>query len=373
MWFLSNTLFWSSLGVVSYTYAAYPLAIRVLSKIRPNPVKKQSIEPSVSIVIAARNEEKHIARKIENLLSVDYPMDKLQIVVVSDGSTDKTDKIVRTFQNRGVVFERLESPSGKPTAINLGVERAEGEIVVFCDVRQRVDKYAIRALVEYFADPSIGAVSGELFIDGEQGSDFYWKYEKLIRAAESDFDSVPGATGALFAIRRKLFKKIPAISLLDDVFTPMQIVLRGYRVLFSREAKVYDQETDLKSEFRRKARTLAGNLQLLDHMPELLNPLKNRVFWQFASHKLARLICPLALVTLFGSNVVLVMTLAPGWPIYVVTLQGQLMCYGLALKGFIPGKKAGRISKIAQTFIVLNAGAASGFWRYIKKDFNWTH
>lgn len=370
---MPTTVFWSALHTAAYTYAGYPLAISALSKLRPRGIKKDHTEPSISVVMAACNESRHIRKKIENLLLVDYPKEKRQIIIVSDASTDDTDEIAQSFVEQGVVFKRLEKRSGKPSALNLGVSIATGEIIVFCDARQRIDENAFRELVSCFADPAVGAVSGELFIDSDRGPGLYWKYEKMIRAAESLFDSVPGATGALYAIRRALYEPLPADILLDDVFTPMQIILKGYRVVFESKAKVFDTEAEHDSEFRRKARTLAGNFQLLHYLPEILNPRKNRIFWQFTSHKLMRLACPWALGGLLLSNLSLVGRLSPLSILYVPTLAAQFVGYGLAFNGALRKEKCGSLSRAAYTFVLLNAAAVEGLRRYIKKDYTWTH
>lgn len=372
MWLTPSVVFWSSLGLVTYTYAGYPLLITALARLRPRKTWTAPIEPTVSVVLAVHNEERNIARKIENLLSMDYPAAKLQIVVVSDGSTDRTEEITTGFEGRRVTLVRIDRQGGKAAALNSGVHRASGEVVLFCDARQRIDPGALRALVPLFADPQVGAVSGELMLEGSKGPGVYWAYEKRIRAAEGKVDSVVGATGALFAIRRHLFQDIPPDSLLDDVYTPMQIVLQGHRVLFQPEARVFDEEVALSGEFARKARTLAGNFQILGQLPQLLNPFRNRIFLQYASHKVARLACPFALVALLGSNVALVASLAPGWPFYVVTLAGQLAVYGLALKGALQGEGGGRLTRISHTFVTLNLAAVEGLRRYLTGDLSWT-
>jgi cellulose synthase/poly-beta-1,6-N-acetylglucosamine synthase-like glycosyltransferase len=372
MWLVPTALYWSSLGLVLYTYGGYPLLINVLARLRGRGVRTGSIEPTISVVLAAHNEGQRLAAKLDNLLALDYPQEKLQVVVVSDGSTDETDAVLARYREHDVVALRLESRMGKAEAINRGVQRASGEVVVFCDARQRVDPGALRAIVPLFADPQVGAVSGELTIADQRGPGVYWAYEKLIRAAEGRVDSVVGATGALFAIRRHLFKEIPRGTLLDDLFTPMQIVLQGYRVLFQPQARVYDEEATVGEEFSRKARTLAGNFQLLSIMPELLDPRRNRILLQFVSHKLLRLACPAALVTLLGANIALVMTGAPGWPLYVASLGGQLAGYGMAAYAALAGERAGRLPRISHTFVVLNAAAVEGLRRYLKGDFAWT-
>lgn len=366
-------MFWSSLGFVGYTYAGYPLLIKAWSKLRPKaPVLAEGNEPRVSVVMAAHNEAQQIGRKLENLLDLEYPREKLQLIVIDDGSTDQTAQIIAGYSDRGVELVSLRNPVGKAAAINQGMRQADGEIVLFCDVRQRIDPLALRVLLASFSDPHVGAVSGELMLDSDQGPGVYWEYEKAIRSAESAVGSVVGATGALYAIRRELFRALPENALLDDVFTPMQIVLQGYRVLFEPKAKVFDREADVVGEFRRKARTLAGNYQILTQLPRLLNPLKNPLFFQYASHKLCRLLCPFALATLLASNLYLVATGAPGWPFYVATLAGQLGGYGLALKGAVQGDDAGKLARVSYTFVVLNAAAAEGLWRYMRGDFGWT-
>jgi poly-beta-1,6-N-acetyl-D-glucosamine synthase len=372
MWLSSSIVYWSSLGFVAYTYAGYPALISLAARLRPRPATRGDATPTVTIVCAAHDEARAIDARLDNLLSLDYPRDRVQIIVVSDGSGDGTDDIVRRYADRGVELIRVEQPSGKPTALNRGVATARGDLVVFCDARQRIEPGALRALVAPFADPQVGAVSGELHMAGEQGPGVYWRYEKLIRAAEGRFDSVVGATGALYAIRRNLWRALPADTLLDDVYTPMQIALRGYRVLFEPEARVHDREATVANEFSRKARTLAGNYQILRQLPALLDPRKNRLFWQFASHKLARLVCPFALVTLLGSNVILVATGAPGWPFYAATLAGQLLLYGAAAKRALSEDRAGTLARTSYTFVALNAAAVEGLRRYLAGDLGWT-
>jgi cellulose synthase/poly-beta-1,6-N-acetylglucosamine synthase-like glycosyltransferase len=370
-WLGAKTAFWSSAGLLFYTYVGYPLGIVALARLRGRPPRRGAYEPTVSVVLAAHNEARVIGAKLDNLLGLDYPQAKLTIIVVSDGSTDGTDDLVRGYASRGVTLVRLSEPRGKPAALNRGVAVARGEVVLFCDARQRIDPAALKALCACLADPDVGAVSGELCLAGERGPGFYWRYEKAIRQAEGQVDSVPGATGALFAIRRELWRDLPRDCLLDDVYTPMQILLGGHRVGFEPAARVFDEEADLTGEFNRKARTLAGNFQLVAQLPQLLNPRRNRICVQFISHKLLRLACPYALATLFGSNLVLVATFAPGWPLYVATLAGQLGVYGLAALEALGGR-GGRLGRVSHTFVVLNLAAVAGLWRYLTGDLAWT-
>jgi poly-beta-1,6-N-acetyl-D-glucosamine synthase len=367
-----SIVFGSSLALVSYTYLGYPLAIFAWSRLRERAPRRGTSLPHVSVVLAAHDEEARIGQKLDDLLAADYPEERLEIIVVSDGSRDGTDEIVASYADRGVILERVDQASGKPTALNRGVARATGEVVVFCDARQRIEPGAIRALVAAFADEEVGAVSGELHMPGEQGPGVYWRYEKLIRAAESRVDSVVGATGALYAIRRELFRDLPPDCLLDDVYTPMQIVMRGYRVLFEPEARVHDVEASTAGEFARKARTLAGNYQLLQSLPQVLSPSRNRILLQFASHKLLRLACPFALAALVGSNALMVARRGPGWPLFGVFLAAQLAGYGLALSGALRGERAGKLARVSLTFVTLNAAAVEGLRRFLVGDTSWT-
>jgi biofilm PGA synthesis N-glycosyltransferase PgaC len=372
MWLATSAVFYSSLAVVAWTYAGYPMLVYGLARLRPRIPRTAEIEPTLSVVLAVRDERAHLAAKLENLLALDYPAGRREIIVVSDGSTDGTEELVASFADRGVILERTGRRVGKPAALNRGVARATGELVVFCDARQQIDARALRALARPFADPEVGAVSGELRLPSTKGPGMYWRYEAFIRAQESKVDSLVGATGALYAIRRRLFRPLPEDTLVDDMFTPLQIVLRGYRVLFEPDAVMHDVEVAPASEFKRKARTLAGNFQLLRHLPQLLDPRRNRLFIQFVSHKLMRLACPFALAALLASNAVLVVTFAPGWPLYVMTLGAQLAGYGLALRGAVAGERASKVARLAHTFVVLNVAALEGLRRFIANDMSWT-
>lgn len=365
-----EVVYWSSLGLVVYTYAMYPALIYTLSRLCRRDSRIGNELLSVTIVIAVRNEEQRVGRKLDSLLELDYPADKMNIVVVSDGSTDRTDDIVQGFDDRNVRLERIESEAGKAPALNRGVSSAGGELVVFCDVRQHVDVGAVRALVAPFADPSIGAVSGELHTGSDRGPGIYWRYEKFIRIAESRFSSAVGATGHLYAIRRNLFRALPKYLLLDDVYTPMQIVLQGYRVLFEPAAKVFDEEASIKAEFLRKARTLAGNFQLLHQLPGVLNPGRNPIFVQFISHKVLRLVCPYAFIMLFISNVWLLVS-GSSAPVYGFSFSVQVFIYSLAVKGILGNGSGWQLTRIFHTFVVFNAAAIEGLRRYLRGDFRW--
>ncbi|MCL2659600.1 MAG: glycosyltransferase family 2 protein, partial [Acidobacteriaceae bacterium] len=275
-------LFWLSLFLAAYAYFGYVLWLRLYVCLKQRPVRSQSIYLPVSIIIAARNEEDNLPRKIQNLLCLDYPKIFLQIIIASDGSTDRTAEILLEHRDE-IVPVILDTPSGKATALNAAVTQTTGEILVFLDARQSVERNAIAELVSCFADPQIGAVSGELLLsaaDGAPSEDalgIYWKIEKVIRKLESATGSVVGVTGAIYAIRRSLYQEIPRGTILDDVYVPMNVARAGKRVIFQSAAIARDQLFQEKGkEFSRKVRTLTGNYQLLRLSPWILsqaNPL----------------------------------------------------------------------------------------------------
>jgi poly-beta-1,6-N-acetyl-D-glucosamine synthase len=334
--------FWTSAALIVYVYAGYPLLLAVWARLAPRPPKKHQFAaghwPSISIILAARNESARLPLRIANLLTLPYDGPR-ELIVVSDGSTDGTADAVAPFAARGDV-RFLEVPAGgKPLALNAGVALATGSILVFADARQRFGAAALTALVSNFADPQVGGATGELILDCESGPSAssigdgvgaYWKYEKWLRRNESLVGSTLGATGAIYALRRSLWRPLPAATLLDDVLAPMRAVLNGWRVVFEDQAIATDRAApDAAAEARRKRRTLAGNYQILAQEPRLLLPFANPVWLQYVSHKIGRLVVPWALVALFGSSVALA---GKGWT-YSMALAAQVGFYGLAAFG----------------------------------------
>lgn len=368
-------LFGFSSIFILYTYIGYPCLLFLLSRLFPSKIKKNwpAPAPVVSVVIAARNEAGQIAARLNNLLDQDYPSDKLEIIVVSDGSVDETDGIVRdqfcsdTEELPKVTLIIQQQPAGKPVALNLGVSSAKGEIIVFTDCRQIFAKNAISELVSNFADKEIGGVSGELFfIDADQDGlqvemGAYWRYEKMIRKLESRWHSAIGATGAIYAIRKKLFHELPAATLLDDVLTPLNIVLSGYRLVFDNKAIAYDYVSkNVQQEWKRKVRTLSGNWQMLTLCPSILNPFHTRLFWQFFSHKLARLLIPYCLIVLFFSSI------AGKGTLYSVFTFLQICFYLTALiASLFPRVRQNSLMRLCYFFCVLNLAALLSFWIWV--------
>jgi poly-beta-1,6-N-acetyl-D-glucosamine synthase len=268
-----ETTFWICAMLLAYSYFGYPAVLWVMSRFRRRGIQRATIFPSVSILIAVRNEEANLVAKLDNLCALDYPRELLQMVIVSDGSTDGTSNIL--LNNDFVTPVILDRALGKAVALNEAVRRAEGDILVFLDARQRADKNAIRELVACLADQEVGAVSGELMLEdwggNPTGLGLYWKIEKTIRKCESDSGSMVGVTGAIYAMRRELYVEIPPGTILDDVFVPMHVIKQGKRVVFQPSAMAYDSVfTQRRKEFARKVRTLTGNYQLVYFHPWLL-------------------------------------------------------------------------------------------------------
>jgi len=367
-------IFLTAFGFVLYTFVFFPvlLHLRAIGKTLPEPQAVTSDEalPSVSIVMAAHNEEKALPAKLASLSEVDYPADKLQWIVVSDGSTDGTQEMLNKafdgYPQRIAIH--YENPQGKCGALNQGVARATGDIILFMDSRQRISANAIRALVPYLADTSIGAVSGELVLSNDSSLEaenfgLYWRYEKWIRDNESRLFSTAGATGALYAIRREDYIPNALGTLLDDFETPVSLLRQGMRTLFVPGAYAFDQTNDdMALEFRRKVRTLAGNWQSFMKNTWLFSPAKNPVWAQFLSHKLFRLLVPFAMIICLLSALAGAIS---GSFFLQVMLAGQVMLYALAGAGYagLPGTNNKAVNFIT-VFVQLNTAALVGTFRF---------
>jgi len=235
-----------------------------------------------------------LRQKLQSLQALDYPAERLQILIYSDGSTDGTEALAQDWAARDARVRLLSSPLrlGKPSGLNRLYAEATGEVLLMTDVRQQLAPGALRALLEPLSDPEIGCVSGSLVLSGEAGPGAYWLYEKFIRGCEARLGSMVGVSGSLYAIRREHFGELPHDLLLDDMFVPLQAARRRKRIVLAEAAEAYDRAYDDEQELGRKVRTLAGNYQLLAKLPWLLNPQQNPVWFQLVSHKLSRLLCP---------------------------------------------------------------------------------
>ena len=365
-------VFWFLVGTVFYTYAGYPLILFLVSSFSRKPVVKEKYEPTVSIVVSVYNEEKTIEQKLQNLLELDYPEEKLEILVGSDGASDKTDQIISKFHSSRIRFYRFVANFGKPLVLNELVKEAHGSVIVFTDARQSLDRQAVKTLVKNFSDPRIGCVSGELYFRSEtsgsveEGMDVYWRYEKFLRKHESRIGSMLGATGALYAVLRNLIPVLPAKILVDDMYIPLAVVKKGYRAIFENEAYVYDRpSTRPAEEFKRKVRTLAGNYQIFSHFARLLIPFLSPVGWQLFSHKFLRLMIPFCLIGIFFTNIFLLQV-----PFYKILFGLQIFFYILAIVEQI-AITSGRTKKgagyLPYMFCLLNYCAFAGFVHFMSR------
>lgn len=364
---LIEIIFWLSAACVIYPYAVYPLALALLAHWRGRPVCATGSPPrSVSIVIAAHNEQESVDRRLKELTGVlgASGLDG-EVILVSDGSTDATAALARVHTKNRVRVLEMGKHSGKAAALSAGCALAEHEILVFADIRQHWKPDALQLLLENFADPLVGAVSGDLLLGDPGGTlsgvTLYWRYEKMLRRLEGRVWSVVGATGAISAVRRSLFRPIPGGTLLDDVYWPVNVALDGYRVIHDRRAIAYDQLPAAASdEFRRKVRTMSGNFQLLIRLPTALAPWRNPIWFQFVSHKVARLLVPWALLALLLASVLLTD------PLYRIALTCQGAAYLIGLLGLCPpAARRSRLLSAAGSVLVLNSAAWLAFWVWL--------
>jgi biofilm PGA synthesis N-glycosyltransferase PgaC len=361
-------VFWGAVAAIGYAYLGYAALLWVRSRWSPRPVRSAPCLPPISIVLVVRNEASVLQSKLKNLLDLNYPADRVEIIVVSDGSTDDTNRILSEFAGHSRVQIILkEEPRGKAAGLNAAVEASHGEVVVFTDARQEIEADAVRLLLENFADPQVGCGSGELMLgdpnsgEATRGMGLYWKIEKKVRQMESDWGSVVGATGALYAVRRSLLVQLPPETILDDVYIPMHVLRQGSRVILDSRARVWDQcDLGAEREFWRKVRTLSGNYQLLRLAPWLLSS-ANPARFSLISHKLIRLFVPFALVALLAASLSV-----PG-PIYRGVLILQVAFYALSLWAWLRPKRgpAAGVANAAFTLALLNTAAVVAFANFV--------
>lgn len=360
-------LFWLFALPVLWCYAGYPALMVMRARFWPRPYRtvegRSRVPPRVTVVIAVRDGARFVRRRVRNVFAQGYPAERLEVVIVPNGSTDGTEAVARELAAREprvrVVASGVEG--GKAAAINRGVASARGEIIVFADIRQTFGPGAIRSLVEPFGDPEVGAVTGRLVIapSGQpvmEGVRAYWALETALRVAEGRTGSVVGATGAIYAIRRELFERLPGELILDDVWLPMRIVRRGSRVVFAPDAVAFDTPAeDRRLEYVRKRRTMVGNLQLLRLNPALLLPGRNPAFFRFVSHKVLRLATPVCLVG------ICVAALFLDGGLYRSALYGEVALLGLGVVGLTIRTRS---LAIPAAFLLVHAAVFAAFFRF---------
>ena len=347
-----------ALGMVAYILIGYPLILALgPHNTKPAVAKNLDYTSTVSVILAVYNGGEFVRAKLESILALDYPRELVQVIVVSDGSTDATESIVREFAQRGV--QLLVVPHlGKASALNAALALASGDILFFTDVRQLLDRGALRHLVANFADSTVGVVTGELrLLKGRRGEqadmELYWRYELWVRRQHSNIDSIPAVTGCIYAMRRDLANPIPADTLGDDAVLPLTAFFKGYRVVFDPAAIATDYPVKAGSEFRRRCRTLAGLCQVYARMPQLFSS-RNRMRLHFLSHKFGRLVLPWAILLAVAATVAL-----PPTSFRSSMIWGDCILILLALvDGLIPHSiPFKRITSPARTFLTMNVAS----------------
>ncbi len=363
---LATAAFWTSALAVVYVYAGYPFLLWILGVLGfRRPAKRAAIEPPVTLVISAFNEVAVIGAKLRNSLALDYPPDKLQVLVVSDASDDGTDEVVTGCGDPRVDLLRMPDRGGKTVGLNAAVRRARGEILVFSDANAMYETSALRHLASNFADPAVGAVTGESRYRIEENDasteaeNKYWTYELWIKGLESELGSLVGADGAIYAVRRELYSDLAA-SDLSDFVNPLQVVARGYRNVYESRAVSYEGGAEgFGAEFRRKVRIVNRAWRATLKLRGLLNPWRHGFFAiQFLSHKVLRWFVPVFLLVTLGAN----LWLAPGSAFYSVTLTAQGLLYASALAGMLlerVGRPAGLLN-VPYYFCAVNIASLLG-------------
>lgn len=365
-------IFWAATGLVAYTYLGYPILIGVLSRVlgrKPGaPQVDRSDLPRVSLVLAAFNEEDVIGARLRNALAMDYPRDRLEILVGCDGCTDATAAIVAGFADRGVRLLDFPENRGKASVLNDAVAQAGGELILMSDANTELDPAAARCLVRWFADPEVGVVVGRLrLVDratGRNADGLYWRYETFLKRCEAQLGALLGANGAIYAIRRDRYEPIPAATMIDDFVIPLRSRLRhGVRILYDPDAVATEETAEgVGDEFHRRVRIGTGGYQSIPMLWRLLDPRRGWIALAFLSHKVLRWTCPFLLVAMILANIALLRQ-----PPYGAILGLQATFYAVALlMTLVPTRsRFVRPLRLATLFAAMNAALLLGWWRWV--------
>lgn len=372
MWILLQVIFWVSVAGVLYSYGVYPILIWCCAQLfgrRANAAYLPDAQlPSISILIAAHNEEAVIADRLRNALSLDYPPQKLEVLIASDGSTDRTANVVRSFAQTNVRLLDFPENRGKASTLNLAMLELRGQIILLSDANTYTEPNAARALIRWFADPRVGAVCGKLVLTdsstGKNVDGLYWRYETFLKSQESRLGALLGSNGAIYAIRRDLLEPIPPNTIIDDFVIPLLAVQRsGCSIIYDHDAIAHEETApDISTEFRRRARIGAGGWQAISLLWRLLNPRRGWIAFTFFSHKILRWLCPFFLAGAFLANCILCRS-----TLYAVLLACQAGFYVAAfMGGRIPTEFAGaRFLRLANMFVNMNVALGAGFFRWL--------
>ncbi len=367
-------VFWSLVFLSVYSYLLFPLSLPALTKIVRRPWTKKDIRPLVSVVISVYNEEQIIKEKIQNALALDYPAEKLEILIVSDGSTDDTEKIVSGFSDKRLVLKAFKERAGKTACLNRAVPEARGEIILFTDANSMFPRDVLLKVVRNFADPEIGLVTGwTRYGDVDQKEDttgIYSRFEKWTKIQESQISSCVGADGAIFAIRKELYQTLREDDI-NDFVIPLNVIRQGKRVVMDPEVYCFEKSADeAGKEYDRQVRITNRTLKAIRRNLEFLNPLRYGYFTYFLfSHKMMRFLVPFFLIATFGINLVLLRTSY----LYGLSIGLQLAAYAIALSSIL-GFKTGRVGLIAKFFMVTMLAQLMAWFRTIAgtSDTMWT-
>jgi cellulose synthase/poly-beta-1,6-N-acetylglucosamine synthase-like glycosyltransferase len=363
--------FWVCIAGVVYAYAIYPAMLWVFARFGSHAEPAQLPDedlPSVSLLVAAHNEAAVIRQRIENALNLDYPREKLEIVIASDGSTDATTEIARRYADRGVRVLDYQMRRGKAAVLSAAMKELRGQIIVLSDANTLTDACAVRSLVRWFADPGIGVVCGRLVLtdphSGRNADGMYWRYETMLKRMESRLGALLGSNGAIYAIRAELFPGIRAGTIVDDFVIPLLARLNtGCRIVYDEAAIAREQSAaDIRSEFRRRTRIGAGDWQAITMLWPLLDPRQGWIAFTFASHKVLRWLGPFFLLGAIILNLMLL-----GSKFYVDLGVAQVAGYGVAILGFVvpKGVPAWKPLRLANLFVSMNLALLVGFFRFI--------
>lgn len=365
-----GVLFWGAIAGIAYPYLGYAAVIWLIARVRQDPYLLSDRLPTVTLLVAAYNEEGVIARKILNSLALDYPRDLLEILVVTDGCTDETDAVIRRYEGQGVRLLSRSQRQGKVNALNAAIPLASGEIVVCSDANAFFDPQNLKLLVRHFGDARVALVAGEKRIreDGKAvsaGEGLYWRYESFLKRLDSSVSSALGATGEIFALRKERFEPLPADAIIEDFMLSMRYVMQGYRVVYEPAAVSWEEASpSFTEEFKRKVRIIAGGWQSVIRLWPLMTPRYGLLAFQYVSHRVLRwLVVPFLLPLAFLSNLMLA-----DHPFYAWTLAVQVALYAAAAAGWHLQNRGIRWKAfyIPFYFVFLNVAALLGAYRYLR-------
>ncbi len=370
---IAQIIFFASAALIAFIYLGYPALVFVMSRLFGWPLRQAEITPSVSIIIAAYNEEKDIATKIENSLCLDYPREKLEIIVASDCSTDRTDEIVRSYAHRGVILHRQRVRYGKTMAQHRAVQVSTGDVLVFSDATTMYEHDVLRMIVRNFADSKVGCVSGQLvYVDRAttavgKGCRSYWGYEKFLKKCESRLGSLIGVSGCLYAVRRSSHARL-AKDMIDDFVIATEIHLQGLRTVYEPEAvSLEDTNQRAKDEMRMRVRVIEQTMSALNRYSEVLNPYKHGIFaWQMLCHKVLRYTVPAWLIIAFLSSAFLVRAS----DLYAIVFLAQVLFYGAAIIGHFGERMQFRLGLLAipYYFALVNVASLMAFLKFMRGE-----